>query len=363
VKPASILALPLFLSPLAFAQQATWSGTPIDPVRPATRLSTTYVTGELPGADVVFRVRFDPRVPMSGRVSVAAIEARHFELDGIDFVPGSPGLVVVGAPTGKLTKYDVTSGATLPDLVADTDAIAVPPATPGTWPSTVLTTPFHAYYIENQFGFGATLSHRIVRKPFAGGPEEVVYDGAGHGLENFEGLEIAAGRLYFFAADPMLADARALVSIGLTPMGLWNGLAPALEIGGLWEEPGPATDGSDELDFDPTTGWIFGTNIENGEVIAFNVAADMEMSSPGALHFIDGGQVTASAGSLALLGADVDGIRADGRGWLVFAGKGGVIGSIHIAGVMADGADDGDVNPIVIAPMASFDDLTPIRLP
>ena len=38
-------------------------------------------------------------------------------------------------------------------------------------------------------------------------------------------------------------------------------------------------------------------------------------------------------------------------------------GSIHIAGVMADGADDGDVNPIVIAPGVSFDDLTPIRLP
>lgn len=351
--------LVLFLGALPLAAQ-NWSAAPLPDGRPILRRSVTYVTGEVPGGDVVFRVRFDPRVPFSALVSVAAVESRGFALDGIDFLPGSTGTVVVGAPTGKITRYDVITGATLPDLVPDTDLIAVPPAPGGTWPSTVLSTPTHAYYVENQFGFGGTGSHRIIRKPFAGGPEELVFDGVPHGLVNFEGLELGGGRLYSFTADPFVPDKRALISIGLAG-GVWDGAPPAVEVGMLWEEPGPATDGSDELDFDPTLGLIFGTNIENGELVAFSPFLDVEVSSPGALHFVDGGQVAASTGNLALLGAEIDGIRSNGKGRLVFCGKGGVIAVIDAFGVLADGADDGDVVPLVIAPPGiHFDDLTPI---
>jgi len=325
------------------------------------RRNVAYVTGELPGIDAILRVSFDPDVPFSGVVSIAAVETRGFGIDGIDFLPGSRRHVVCAAPTGKITLYDVRTGATLPDLVPDTDAVAVPPATPGTWPSSVLTTPAHVYYVENQFGFGATTSHRILRKPFAGGPEEVVYDGAAHGFVNFEGLEIVGPRLYFFAKDPGLPDARALVSVGLTPAGLATPLPPEIHIPGLFEAPGPGTDGSDELDFDPYLGLLFGTNIVNGELIAWEPIGGFEVASPGAAHFVDGIQVATSVGELGLLGALVDGIRSDGRGHLVFAGKAGVFASIDALGVLFDGADDADVIPLVVAPGAvSFDDLTPL---
>ncbi len=331
------------------------------PYRPISRRRfVTWVTGEVPGADVIFEVVFDPRLAYSALVTIAVAEPRGIPLDGIDFVPGTLE-VAVGSPAGVIPHYDLPPGAILPDFIADTDLIAVPPAGPGTWPSTVLSTPTHFYYVENQFGFGATPSHRIIRKPWPGGPEEVVYDGAVHGLSNFEGLEIVAGRLFFFAKDPGPPDKRALISIGLAGGGTWDGLPFELEIGALTEAPGPPTDGSDELDFDPSHGLIFGTNIIDGEVIAFDPFADLEVSSPGAVHFIDGVQVAASVGDLALLGGEVDGIRAIGNGYLVFTGKAGVMGSIRIAGVLADGADDGDLTPLVVMPgMLSFDDLTPV---
>lgn len=322
----------------------------------------TYVTGEFPGADVVFKVEFDPRIAFSALVTVAAVETRAFALDGIDFIPGPMSHVVVGAPIGVISRYDVSTGFTLSDAIPDTDMIAAPPATPGTRPSTVLSTPTHFYYIENQFGFGPTSVHRIIRKPWAGGPETVVYNGAVHGLVNFEGLEIVAGRLYFFAKSPIgPPDTRALISVGLAG-GVWDGMPFALEIPGLTEAPGPAIDGSDELDFDPWSGLIFGTNMINGEMIAFDPIGSFEVSSPGAAHFVDGAQVAASAGNLSLLGGDVDGIRSVGDGWLVFTGKAGVIAAVRIASVLGDGADDGDIRPLFVMPgMVSFDDLTPVR--
>jgi hypothetical protein len=358
-----IAVLVLLLAAPPAASQVQWSAEPVPDLRPVIRRrNVTYVTGELPGADVVFRVRFNPRIPFSGRVSIAAVETRSFAIDGIDFLPGSKTKVVVGAPTGKITSYDVATGMTLPDPIPDTDAIAMPPAPGGTWPSTVLSTPTHFYYVENQFGFGGTSSHRIIRKPFAGGPEEVVFGGVPFGMGNFEGLEILGGRLYTFSKDPGMADKRALISIGLGPGGLWDGMPPAVEIPLLWEAPGPPTDGSDELDFDAFSGAIFGTNIINGEVIAFHPVLG-EISSPGAAHFIDGAQVAASVGNLSLLGAHVDGIRSDGHGLLIFAGKDGVIAVIDAVAVMGDGAYDSDITPLVVAPGVSFDDLTPILGP
>ena len=322
---------------------------------------TTWVTGETGGSDVVFEMSFDPRVAGSARARVVVTEPRG-ALDGIDFVPGTSGLVV-GMPTGIISHYDRTTGAILADYVPDTDLVVPPPMGAGTHPSAVLSTPLHVYYVENQFGFGGTMSHRLMRKSFGPGPAELVYDGAPHGLKNFEGLEGIAGRLYFFAEDPFLPTKRALVSIGVTPAGLWNGLPPAVHIGGLYEDPF-STDGSDELDFDPHSGFLFGTNIENGEVIAFNPFVGMEISSPGALHFVDGGQVSASGGALAALGAEIDGVRSVGNGWLVFTGKGGVMVSLKVAGVLADGADDGDARVLFSMPGAiAFDDLTPIVRP
>jgi hypothetical protein len=343
-------------------QAVAGPATPIPgtPLRGFKRPYVTWVTGELGSTDVLFEVSFVPSVAGSAHAKVLLSDPRG-ALDGIDFVPGAFE-VVVGMPTGILSHYDLATGAILPDVIPDTETIAVPPATPGTHPSTVWSTPGHVYYIENQFGFGATASHRIVRKPWGPGPEEVVYDGAVHGLKNFEGLEGVAGRLYFFAEDPALPTARALVSIGILG-GVWNGLAPAVHIGGLHEDPG-STDGSDELDFDPPSGLIFGTNIENGEVVAWHPFAGIEISSPGALHFVDGGQIAASTGALAALGAEIDGLRSVGDGWLVFTGKGGVMVSLRIAGVLADGADDGDARVLFSMPGAvHFDDLTPIVRP
>jgi hypothetical protein len=46
------------------------------------------------------------------------------------------------------------------------------------------------------------------------------------------------------------------------------------------------------------------------------------------------------------------------------SGKGGVIVSLDVAGVLADGADDGDARVLVSMPgLAHFDDLTPILRP
>lgn len=351
---------------LSLAPQVPFEPQGIDPIRPAPptagrllrRPFVTWVTGEWLGTDVVFRVRFDPARAGSAKATIAVVEPRG-AVDGIDFVPGLPE-VAATLPSGILAHYDLASGAVLPDFLPDTDAIPTPPATPGTHPSTVWSTPTHAYYIENQFGFGATISHRIVRHPWAGGPTEVVYDGAVHGLKYFEGLEGVAGRLYFFAEDPGLPTARALVSIG-TAGGLWNGLAPAVHVGGLFEAPG-GSDGSDELDFDPASGLLFGTNIVNGEVIAWHPGAGLEVSSPGALHFVDAGQILASVGALAALGDTIDGVRSVGNGWLLFSGKAGTLVSLSIPGVLADGADDGDARVLLSLPgTASFDDLTPIR--
>lgn len=329
---------------------------PGTPLRAMKRPYITWVTGELGASDVIFEVRFDPRFAGSARATVVVTDPRG-ALDGIDFVP-STFEVAVGMPTGIISHYDLLTGTVLSDFVPDTDLVPMPPMGPGTHPSTVLSSPTHFYYIENQFGFGATMSHRIMRKSWAPGPVALVYDGMPHGLKNFEGLEAAAGRLYFFAEDPFMASKRALVSIGL-PGGVWNGLPPAVHIGGLFEAPG-STDGSDELDFDPLTGLIFGTNIVNGEVIAWNPFLGMEISSPGALHFVDGGQVLASSGALSALGGEIDGVRSVGNGWLLFTGKAGVIVSLRVAGVLLDGADDGDARVLLTLPGASFDDLTPI---
>lgn len=351
------LLAPLSLAPAP--QVIVGPATPIDarPRRATRRPFVTWVTGEVGALDVVLEVHFDPRLAGSAKATVLAVEPRG-AVDGIDFLPGVPG-VVCGMPGGTLSAYDLTTGMMLPDIIPDTEAIAVPPATPGTHPSTVLSTPGHVLYVENQFGFGATVSHRIIRKPWVPGPEEVVYDGAVHGLVNFEGLEIVAGRLYFFAEDPGMPTARALVSIGLAG-GLWDGLPPAVHIGGLFEDPF-STDGSDELDFDPPSGLLFGTNIENGEVIAWSVPGGFEVGSPGALHFVDGIQVAASSGALGALGGEIDGVRSVGNGWLVFTGKGGEIVSLDVAGVLADGADDGDARVLFSMPgVVHFDDLTPI---
>jgi len=354
----ALLAFPAPLSAPVTALQATpGPGIPLPRARVIRKKTmVTYVTGEMPGMDVIFRVAYDPRFD-GAVVKVVVVEPRFLSLDGIDFLPGTD-KVFVGMPFGIISHYDVKTGALLPDMIPVTDAIAVPPAGPGTHPSTVFSTPSHLYYIENQFGFGTTPSHRIIRKPLAGGPEEVVFDGGGF-LVNLEGIEIVGGRLYFFCKEPGAPSTRALVSIGLAG-GVWAPAPPALHIPGLAE--GPAGDGSDELDFDPLSGLIFGTNIINGEIIAWDPFGGFEVSSPGDVHFIDGTSITASVGELSLLGASIDGIRSTHNGWLTVSGKGAVILSIDILGVLFDGADDGDISVHVFEPgLASFDDLTPIR--
>lgn len=360
-----MLTLGIFL-PVLVLQAPSLLGPPAKIAAPGSALTprpfVTWVTGEIGPTDVIFEVAFDPRLAASARVTVLLVEPRG-AVDGIDFVPGTSS-VVVGMPSGIISHYDLASGAILPDFVPDTELVLPPPAGPGTHPSTVWSTPTHVYYVENQFGFGATASHRLMRKPFGPGPVELVFDGAlVGGLKNFEGLEGFGGRLYFFSEDPGLPTARALVSIGVLPFGVWDGMPPALHIGGLFEDPF-STDGSDELDFDPVSGLIFGTNIENGEVVAWHPVAGLEVSSPGALHFVDGGQISASSGALAALGAEIDGVRSVGNGWLVFTGKGGVIVSLHVPGVLADGADDGDARVLFAKPgLVHFDDLTPIVRP
>ncbi len=117
------------------------------------------------------------------------------------------------------------------------------------------------------------------------------------------------------------------------------------------------------MDFDPSTGLLFGTNISTGETIGFDIADAGLGVGPvpvGGLPFlIDAAVVTASAGfstdvGLGLLSGlvtpgaagpvrEIDGIRPDGEGRLVVIGHDGVIVGIDIGGVLGDGADDGDI--------------------
>lgn len=329
----------------------------------------TYITGDDGAGEVIFHVTLDPEVAFSAAAGVKATDT--LRLDGIDFVPRTAGReVVVGAQTGAgagaIQHWDMTAPAT---------KLADYTLTPGgTRPSTILSTPKHAYFVPNQFGFEAG-PDVIGRVPFAGGPPELVFDGSAAGaggLVNFEGLEMVGGRLYFFTADPGAAGSRALHSIGLDAAGLWDGAAPTLHAGGL--TAGPGGDGSDELDFDPYSGLIFGTNIVSGEVIAVTPGGG-PVTSPGAApgFFIDAAQVAGGDPlGLKLLeaptpGLGIDGIRSDGLGHLVVVGLTGVIASIDIDGVMTDGADDADVIPLYVSSIAgtgfSFDDFTPLSIP
>ena len=334
-------------------------------------LLTTYVTGEDgSGANVIFKVVLDPTVVDSGVVTTVVTDPAH-RLDGIDFVPGTGSTeVAVGAQTGNaITRYNVGSGAIETPFVAAAGATIRP--------STILSTSSHIYYIENQFGFG-TGPDRIIRVPVGGGATEVVFDGSAvlpgpTSLINFEGLEIFGDRLFFFADDPTPSagiDERALISIGLSG-GVWDGSTLDLELGGLFGDP--SGDGSDELDYDSFSGYLFGTNIRNGEIIAFDPVADIAITSPGAItdRFIDSTQIGAVPGDsgLSLLLRDVDGIRADGEGHLIFTSLTGAIGSIDIDGVLADGAGNADVLRLYDSGAGhaqtgfSFDDLTPFAVP
>lgn len=92
--------------------------------------------------------------------------------------------------------------------------------------------------------------------------------------------------------------------------------------------------------------------------------------SPGSTHFIDGAQIAADLtpdDGLALLDNEIDGIRSTGDGHLVFAGRGGVLGSIDIAGVLGDGADGTDITRLWLSSLKAgvdstvvLDDLTPL---
>jgi len=330
---------------------------------------TTFVTGDDGGANVIFRVDLDPTIIDSATVTPIITDPAH-RLDGIDFVPGTSSReVAVGAQSpGAITRYDVSTDTIKAPFVAATGG--------ATRPSTILSTSAHIHYVENQFGFAGS-THRIMRIPAAGGTPELVFDGAaalpgGASLINFEGLEIFGDRLYFFAKDPTptAADQRALMSIVLSG-GVWDGTTLDEELGGLFGDP--SGDGSDELDYDPFSGYLFGTNIRNGEIIAFDPVADTAITSPGALadRFIDASQVGAVGGAsgLALLRREVDGIRSDGVGHLVFTALTGVIGAIDIAAVRDFGATNSDVIRLYDSAPAhantgfSFDDLTPFAAP
>ena len=340
----------------------------------------TYVTGESGSSDVIFRVEFDTAVAGSGVATIAVTDARMLSLDGIDFVPGTSDTeVVIGMPPGKIGRFNVSTGTVLTDFIADTDAIDVstPPPTPSSWPSSILATTTHFYYVENQFGLGSTPDHRIIRRAFSGGAEELVFDGSaaaaffgGAALTNFEGLEIVnlgggfGERLFFFTEDPFSPPDRWLVSIGLTGAGVWDGLEPFIELSGL----SGAVDGTgaDELDFDPFTDLLFGTNIVTGEVIAYDPAASAPVVPPGGTSpfFISPAQVASGAADgLGLLGLEIDGIRSDGAGRMVFTGRGGVVGSFDIASIVASGATDAAVHALVLDATKTFDDLTPMESP
>ncbi len=321
-------------------------------------LFRTFVTGEDPLGDVVFNVTLDPAIAGSATIAVAVRDS--VRLDGIDYLPGSVREVAVGAQVaggGEITRYDVFAGTVLPDFVPATGA--------GTRPSSVLTetpTGSHVYYTETQFGFGAGL-HRIMRTPIAGpaGSTDLVFDGSAvgaGGLVDFEGLELVAGRLYFFARDNVVSTDRALYSIGLDGAGLWDGAAPSNHLGGL--TAAAAGDGSDELDFDPFSGLIFGSNVINGEVIWW----DPFGASGGFL--ITGAEILAGGPDLLrLASAQLDGIRSTGDGYLVLTGIDGVILSIDIAGAFA-GVGDEDVtilyDRLVEESDFRFDDLTPMNV-
>ena len=217
-------------------------------------------------------VKLDPSIAGSAMVSIVLTDPTR-RLDGIDFLPGSTTKVSVGAQFplvggGAIAHFDVAPGAAvpvLPDFVAATGG--------GTKPSTVLNFGGHVYYIENQFGFGGAV-HRIMRTPIAGPPgtTDIVFAPApATGIVNLEGLEIHDGRLYFFSADPDVPFTRALYSVALDGAGLSVGAATKLK-GGLIGSP-PRPDGADELDRDPLTGYIFGTNMHTGEVIYWNPAS------------------------------------------------------------------------------------------
>ncbi len=330
----------------------------------------TYVTGEMGPEPVIFRVEFDPSVAGSGVVTTAVSPMMGFGLDGIDFNPDVDDLVFCTSPSGaKLTQHNVATGETVADLIPDTNAITSPPAGGGSFPSSILSTATHVYYVENQFGFGSTTDHRIIRTGLPPAGEEVVFAGSASGamgLVNYEGLEIIGDRLYFFARDPGDATKRALISIALSA-GLWDAAPPTVEIPGLsqgadsGEGPG-LSDGSDELDYDSVSGYLFGTNIISGEIIALDPAGGpVTPAGTTAPFFIDPAQVAGGmADGLGLLGMEVDGIRSDGMGHLIFSGRGGVVGSIDVAGAM-DGVDDADVIGLVVEPGTTFDDLTPPR--
>ena len=333
--------------------------------RPASGVPlVTYVTGEAGGADVIFRVTLDPAVAGSAVPTVHVVDP-VFRLDGIDFVPGTGETqVVVGAQggpgPGAITRYNVASPGVMSPFVGDASAVSGSPT--GANPSTVLGHGGHIYYVENQFGFaGALEPHRVMRVPVAGPPHtpvEVVYDGAGDGLVNFEGLEIVGSTMYFFAQDPGDPDSRALLSLALDGGGLGMG-APTVEIAGLTEGPGAdppngpgASDGSDELDYDAASGMLFGTNIINGELIMFDVSASTGI---------------VVAGSAALLpGGLHDGIRTDNDGHLIYTSLDGVIGAIDIPAILDGSVDPGDFRVLYDSAVAgtgfSFDDLTPISV-
>lgn len=338
----------------------------------------TFITGETgTGLDVIFRAVLDPAVAGSATVGVAVTETRALRLDGIEFEAGSTDIVVVGAQKpgtpsdGAITRYDVRTGAILPDVIASTNAIA--PAPVASLPSTIFPTPAGVYYVENQFGFassgGPPTAHRIIFKPSGGGPEMVVFDGAdctpalGDECVNFEGIELTpGGTLLTFVRDPDDADKRALITIPLDGgTGLWDGTAIVKEIGGLSAAAGIG-DGSDELDIDASTGIVYGTNIVSGELI--------QLVGGVTSVFIDPLVIAASTGNLNLLDSRVDGVRADGAGHLVLASTLGLLLSVDIAGVLADGADDSDVLVLYDSTAAGtgyrFDDLTslnPVPLP
>ena len=335
----------------------------------------TYITGDTPAdGQVVFRAAFDPAVKDSAVLSIAASESDSgLRLDNIDFVPGSGFTEVVvtaqrSTPVnGALTRYNVITGAELGDVISSTNAIAIAPPSGESRPASIVPNPegTHYYYTENQFGFaGAT--HRMIRVPIDGGTEEVVFDGSASGgtLVEFSGVEILDDRMYFFAHDTTgPAAERQLYSVPLGAGGLASG-PPVLEVSGLDRSlggggSGPGvSDGSDEMDFDPSTGLLYGTNISTGETIGF-----MPGTGPlavGALPFyIDPALVTAAAAittddGLGLLSGvttvgaagpvrQIDGIRPDGNGHLIVIGHNGVMVSIDIGGVMGDGADDLDI--------------------
>ncbi len=314
----------------------------------------TYATGDtpVPGGDaqVIFRVIADPAVPSSATVSVVLTDTT-LRLDGIDLLPGLPSAVTVGAQGmlggGAITSYNIKTGTILPALVPATGA--------GTRPSTVLNTPAHTYYVENQFGFGGAAVHRIMRTPVAGPPGtmEVVFPGGG--LENLEGLEIVGSRLFFFARDAGDGSKRALYSIGLNGAGLWNGVAATELLGGL--TAAAAGDGSDELVYDPLSDRLYGTNIINGEIIYWDLSAGVGG------FLISGADIATGGGSLTRLGtAQLDGIRSTNTGYLVMTGLAGVIASVSLAGIELDGLDAGDVRILYDSDLLGtgnrFDDLT-----